>query len=98
FVSVELLCKRLARCLELFQIGVSPPIAQMAFGVKLGARVVKAMTDLMANRGAYAPIVYRGRRSGIVERRLENARREVQRVQDRQADRVHVLRFHRPLL
>ncbi len=95
-IGAELIGERRARCFEMLEVRRSPPVTQLAAGVEICAGIVEAVADLVADRGADRAIVDGGIGLGIVERRLEDRRREVERVLERQVDRVDRLRGHPP--
>src|SRR4051812_21373059 len=74
-----------------------PPVRQPACCVELAALVVEAVTDLVADDRANRTIPRGGARLRVVERWIEDCGREVQRILNRQVDRVDRLRIEPPL-
>ncbi|VXC06622.1 hypothetical protein BREVUG8_90154 [Brevundimonas sp. G8] len=74
-----------------------PPVAQHAVAVGLGALVVEAVADLVADHPADAAIVDRRIAVRIEEGRLQDRRREDDLVVGRVVVGVHRLRGHAPL-
>ena len=97
FIGVVLRGELLAGGLEMREIGRRPPVGHASFGIEIGAEVVEAVADLVANHRADRTVIGGGIGLGIEERCFENCRREVQRVLQRQVHRVHGLRRHPPL-
>src|SRR3546814_7986883 len=64
--------------------------------IELRPVIVEAVADLMPDDGADRSVIRRRIGLGVVERRLEDRGREVERVLQRQVDRVHRLRRHPP--
>src|SRR5207302_7001783 len=62
---------------ELLAIFLGPPVAQVAFGIKLAALIVKAVRQLVADCASGIAVVGRVVKFGIVERRLQNSGRKV---------------------
>src|SRR5437762_4071549 len=56
-VRIELRCDQTRSCLELRQIGGTPPVAEIALRVELRALVVEAVSHLVTDDGAHAAIV-----------------------------------------
>src|ERR1700683_662682 len=82
-IAIELArhaCGALMKALEILS---SPPIAQAPLRVKLRALIVKAVTDLMPNDHSDSAVIHRIHGRGIEGRRLQDARREEDRIQQR---------------
>jgi hypothetical protein len=84
--------------LEVLVVGLGPPVAQVAVAVVLGALVVEAVADLVADHGADAAVVDRVVRVGVEERRLQDRGREHDLVHLRVVVGVDGLRRHAPLV
>src|SRR5205085_11568001 len=97
-ISVELLGQRFTRLLEPREVGGSPPVAQCSGGVERGAIIVEAVTDLVADDRSDRAIIEGRVGIGVEERLLQDSGGEVERVLDREVDRVHGLRSHPPFL
>ena len=96
-VGVVLRRQALGRGLEVLHVLVRPPVGETAAGVELGALIVEAVADLVADDDADAAVVLRRIGPGIEERRLQDRGGEVHRVLQRQVHRVDRLRRHPPL-
>ena len=97
-VGVVLRRQLLRGRLEVRLVGRRPPVGQLAAGVELGAGIVEAVADLVTDHGADRAVVGGRVGLGVEERRLENRRRKIQRVLQRQIHRVDRLRRHPPFV
>src|SRR5690349_3229843 len=82
----------------MLEVGVGPPVAQAALGVKGAALRVEGVTDLMADGCADRTVVGGGRRLRIKERRLQDGGGKVEGILQRQVYSIDGLRGHRPLV
>src|SRR6185437_11486126 len=82
---------------KLCAVGVSPPVAEVAFSIKLAALVVKAMGQFVANDYANAAEVHSSVCSFVKERRLQDSGREVDVIIWRAVIGIHGGRAHAPL-
>src|SRR5580704_1410403 len=80
------------------EVRARPPIAYAAFRVKCAAFGVKCMTDFVSDDSADGAIVGCSRSLRIKKRRLKDGGGEIERVLQREIDRVHGLWRHAPFL
>ena len=88
--------QRIAELVEGGAVGIGPPVTQRARGVGLGALIVEAMADLVADHPADRAVIDRDVVGQREERALEDARREHDLVLHRVVIGVHRLRQHAP--
>ena len=96
-VSRVLVHDALRALFKLRAIFLGPPVAQIAFGVKLASLIVKAVRQFMANGAAGVAVIGSIIHLGIVERRLQNARGKVDVIHLRIVVSIHRGRSHAPL-
>src|SRR5437867_4099658 len=94
FERIELLDHAIRAVGELLVIVRRPPHHQVAIRVKARSLIVKAMCHLVTNDGANAAVVERIVSLWIVERRLQNARRENDLVELRIVISIYCRRRH----
>src|SRR5258708_31058685 len=95
-VIVELARYASPASLKIFEISVCPPVTQSAQVVELRALIVKAVRDFVANNHPNGTIVHGIHSIEIKSRRLQNARREHDLIQQRIVVRVRSRRRHAP--
>src|SRR4051812_1227663 len=76
FIAIELMRQLPRPLLELLVIDGSPPVTQSPARVDFAALIVKAVSDFVANDRSDRPVVVRGIRFRIKERRLQDSRRK----------------------
>src|ERR1700675_708944 len=76
FVAIELVHHAVAALSEVLAVVRRPPLVQVAFAVKFGALIVKAVADFMADDGPNSAVVHSVVGVGIVKGRLKYARGE----------------------
>ena len=96
-VAVILRHQRLARLLEMGEVGLGPPIVQSSLVVEGRTLVVERMADLMADHRADGAVIVGVIGPGVIEGPLQDRRRKIKRILQRQIHRIHGLRRHRPL-
>ena len=97
-VGIELRRQRLAGGLEVVEIRFGPPVGEPAGGIELAALVIEAVADLVPDNGAHGAIVVCRVGIRIEIRGLEDGRRKIQCVLQRQIDGVDRLGSHPPLV
>src|ERR1700730_8844717 len=98
FVGVELFFDAGRALIEILAVLRGPPIAQVAFGVKLRTLIVKPMGNFMTDHGAHAAVVYSVVGLGIIKRRLQDDRGEDDFVNGGIVVSVDGGRRHAPLI
>ena len=83
---------------ELAPVFVCPPVDEMAVAVVLGALIVEAVADLVADHRADTPVVGGVVGVGVEERWLQDRRREDDLVHPRVVVGVDRLRCHEPFV
>ena len=96
--ALVLLDQRGGALAELGAVVVGPPVDQVAVAVVLGALVVEAVADLVADHRADAAVVGRVVGLGVEERRLQDRGREHDLVHPGVVVGVDGLRRHEPLV
>ena len=82
-ITVELTGDTRGLLVEAPEIRLAPPIAQTSIGVELCALVVEAVTDLVPDHHADAAVIHGVHGVGIKRRRLQDAGREHDLVEER---------------
>ena len=95
-IGVVLADQGLARFAEMGEVLGRPPVPQPPFGVELGAEIVEAVADLVADHRADRAVIIGRVGVAVVERRLEDSGGEVHRILQRQEDGVDGLRAKPP--
>src|SRR6266436_3347272 len=95
--AVELIDDALRFLLEGFEVGIAPPVDQVAGGIELGSLIVKAVSHLMTNHRSHAAVIQRIVCTSIKERRLQNAGRKNYFIDLRVGVSVYRRRRHAPL-
>src|SRR6185437_4047121 len=91
------ICNAAGTFFKLCAVGVSPPVAEVAFSIKLATLVVKAMGQFVANDYANAAEVHSSVCSFVKERRLQDSGREVDVIIWRAVVGIHGGWAHAPL-
>src|ERR1700730_18101567 len=73
FVAIELIHHAVPTLSEVLAVVRRPPLVQVAFAVKFGALIVKAMADFVADDGTNSAVVHSVVGVGIVKGRLKDA-------------------------
>src|SRR6185503_10899444 len=96
--TAELINHTISAFIEILLVAFSPPVFQVALRVKLGARIIVAVRNLMADDSSDRSIINRIVCVGVEKWRLQDARRKRDIVIERAVAGVDGRRRHTPLL